>query len=380
MKILVNICIVLLGIYITLKILNCSGNITYCFSADDYLFVKGSLLLFIWIYPTYIAWKKIPKSRSGNGFRWFCFPISGILVMSYNEYGLTSSMFGNALMSGIVIVFVMYVIGYAIYNEKKGNTVSDGMDSVGGDDNRSRSDSFRTEHGNPQAQYNLGCMHESGNGVPQDYKEAVDLFRKSAEQGHSDAQFNLGYMYYHGTGVLQDYVMAHMYWNISSVSGHKDAKHNRGVVEKKMTEPQLEKAKYLAREWYEKRGGMLPSDSAPQNIKGQEIIEDAVAQYNLGVKYDEGQEFIQDYKEAVKWYRLSAEQGYTKAQYNLGNKYYYGKGVIQDYVMAHMYWNIASVSGFKNAIKNRGIVEKMMTKPQLEKAKDLAREWMEKHQ
>jgi len=106
---------------------------------------------------------------------------------------------------------------------------------------------------------------------------------------------------------------------------------------------------------------------------------DPEAQFNLGMKYDEGQEVIQDYKEAVKWYRKSAEQEYSNAQYNLGNKYYHGKGVVQDYVMAHMYWNIAAVSGDKDAIKNRGIVEQKMTPSQLEKAQDLAREWMRTH-
>ncbi len=45
-----------------------------------------------------------------------------------------------------------------------------------------------------------------------------------------------------------------------------------------------------------------------------------------------------------------------------------------------MYWNIAAVSGHKDAIKNRGLVEKMMTPSQLEKAQDLAREWMRTHQ
>tara|TARA_B100000686_G_scaffold125141_1_gene132594 strand:- start:939 stop:1187 length:249 start_codon:yes stop_codon:yes gene_type:complete len=34
-----------------------------------------------------------------------------------------------------------------------------------------------------------------------------------------------------------------------------------------------------------------------------------------------------DYKEAAKWYRLSAEQGDEAAQYNLGQMYYEGKGV-----------------------------------------------------
>lgn len=46
--------------------------------------------------------------------------------------------------------------------------------------------------------------------------------------------------------------------------------------------------------------------------------------------------------------------------------------------MAHMYLNIVAVSGHEDAIKYRGIIEKEMTSSQLEKAQDLAREWMEK--
>ena len=35
----------------------------------------------------------------------------------------------------------------------------------------------------------------------------------------------------------------------------------------------------------------------------------ADAQYNLGVMYDEGEGVPQDYKEAIKWYQMSADQG-----------------------------------------------------------------------
>ena len=45
---------------------------------------------------------------------------------------------------------------------------------------------------------------------------------------------------------------------------------------------------------------------------------DAEAQYKMGNMYYSGTEVDQDYLEALKWYKLSAEQGYIKAQYNLG--------------------------------------------------------------
>ena len=44
-----------------------------------------------------------------------------------------------------------------------------------------------------------------------------------------------------------------------------------------------------------------------------------------------GQGVPQDYEEAIKWYRLAAEQGYASAQYNLGVMYDNGDGVPQDY-------------------------------------------------
>ena len=44
------------------------------------------------------------------------------------------------------------------------------------------------EQGYAQAQFNLGLMYGRGEGVRQDYAEAVNWFRKAARQGHSDAQ------------------------------------------------------------------------------------------------------------------------------------------------------------------------------------------------
>lgn len=44
---------------------------------------------------------------------------------------------------------------------------------------------------------------------------------------------------------------------------------------------------------------------------------DTKAQCNLGAIYDKGLGVPQDYAEAAKWYRLAAEQGDTKAQYKL---------------------------------------------------------------
>ena len=81
----------------------------------------------------------------------------------------------------------------------------------------------------------------------------------------------------------------------------------------------------------------------------------------------------QDYKEAVKWYRLATAQGLAQAQNNLGVMYAEGRGVTQDYASAHMWWNLASSAGDADGAKNRDIVAKKMTPQQIEKAQDMAR-------
>ena len=91
-------------------------------------------------------------------------------------------------------------------------------------------------------------MYDDGQGVPQDYKEAVKWYTLAAEQGHASAQTNLGLMYVNGTGVLQDYIRAHMWWNIAAANGHDAARKNRDIVAKKMTPEQIEKAQALAKE------------------------------------------------------------------------------------------------------------------------------------
>ena len=97
------------------------------------------------------------------------------------------------------------------------------------------------------------------------------------------------------------------------------------------------------------------------------------AQFNLGSMYDDGRGVVQDYKEAVKWYRKAAEQGDAGAQYNLGVMYLHGTGVIEDYVYGRMWLIIASMSGHKEAIKVQKEYLKEMPVTDIATANQLAR-------
>ena len=117
-----------------------------------------------------------------------------------------------------------------------------------------------------------------------------------------------------------------------------------------------------ARQWYEK--------SAEQGY--------AEAQVNLGILYDYGRGVQQDFKKAVYWYRLSAKQGNHLAQRRLGLMYERGDGVQRDYVQAYMWYVLGAANGSERGIALRDTLAKQMTPEQIDEAQKLAKEWRPK--
>ena len=91
--------------------------------------------------------------------------------------------------------------------------------------------------------------------------------------------------------------------------------------------------------------------------------------------YDNGQGVPEDDKEAVKWYRLAAEQGYAKAQDNLGIMYATGEGVPKDNVIAYVWLNLARANGLDNS-QNIGIIEKEISPEDKVESQKLSRQLM----
>ena len=89
------------------------------------------------------------------------------------------------------------------------------------------------EHGDATAQFNLGYMYATGEGVPKNDAEAARWYRMAAEQGVARAQHNLGYMYGTGEGIPKDYVQAYAWFNIAAAQGEKIAKESLEIITKK---------------------------------------------------------------------------------------------------------------------------------------------------
>ena len=89
------------------------------------------------------------------------------------------------------------------------------------------------KQGNTDAMYNLGTMYRKGEGVPKNYKTAVQWYRIAVWWGHASAQGNLGAMYALGAAVKKNYARAYMWGNIAGTNGNKKAAKWRDVFEKK---------------------------------------------------------------------------------------------------------------------------------------------------
>ena len=99
------------------------------------------------------------------------------------------------------------------------------------------------------------------------------------------------------------------------------------------------------------------SDSPKNTFEGYKARAergDPVAQFNLGVCYDNGEGVAKDQVEAVKWFRKAADQGLAEAQGNLGVCYRNGKGVAKDQVEAVKWFRKAADQGLAEAQGNLG--------------------------
>jgi hypothetical protein len=217
------------------------------------------------------------------------------------------------------------------------------------------------DQGSAVAQINLGIMYANGEGVPQDYVEAVRLYRLATDQGAAEAQYNLGIMYANGNGVPEDDVEAARWFRLAADQGVTEAQYNLGIM-------------YA-------NGNGVPEDDV-EAARWFRLAADqgfASAQYNIGYMYANGNDVPEDDVEAVRWFRLAADQGDSDAQVSLGISYVLGEGVPKDDVQAYMWFNLAAAQGKATAREARSRIEKSMTREQIAEGQRMSREWIARH-
>lgn len=115
------------------------------------------------------------------------------------------------------------------------------------------------EQGNVAAQNNLALMFYNGMGVPKDHAEAVKWFAMAADQGFASAQYYLADMYGIGYGIGDGVAVDHiisMKWRILAAKhGDRRAIQFREFIARAMKPSELSEAQRLADEWLEQHQG-----------------------------------------------------------------------------------------------------------------------------
>jgi len=108
------------------------------------------------------------------------------------------------------------------------------------------------------AQYNLGALYASGNGVPASETAAHELFTTAAESGNSAAMFELGKTYETGAGVAPSMSTAFLWIKNSAEAGYAPAQIDLGL--KYLNGTGVEKDIIAANFWLSRAAG---AGSAP---------------------------------------------------------------------------------------------------------------------
>ena len=99
----------------------------------------------------------------------------------------------------------------------------------------------------PEALRHLATLYAEGQGVPQDFTQAAEWYRRAAEQGLADAQYNLASIYANGDGINTDFAAAYLWFTLAAGQGDADAERGLEVIGRRMSPAELDEGQRLVR-------------------------------------------------------------------------------------------------------------------------------------
>ena len=257
--------------------------------------------------------------------------------------------------------------------------------------------------GNGKAQTNLGWMYEMGKGVPKDSQKAVNWYQLASNQGIAIAQKKLNLLLDQTKKPLQenntnskDFKSFEEIKNLHSITASLRSELEQIKSEQANAIEATNQGKAKAKQ--EQLTSIIDNssklkagrDSFRENKLDVDLFDTAInslgrkefttalqlftdlanrgmaeAQINLGMMFESGQGVLQNFDEALKWYRLAASQGLIKAQeklnllvskaaaaqvnFGLGVAFENGQGVPQDIMEAIRWYQLAADQGLIKA-------------------------------
>jgi len=199
-------------------------------------------------------------------------------------------------------------------------------------------------------------------------QKPIEEVKAKAEAGDAESEMELGRRYDRGEGVVKDHAEAVKWYRKAAQQNFAVAQYNLGVCyEQGVAKDEREELFPVAGgdpveavKWYRK--------AAEQNY--------APAQNNLGLCYEHGEGVAADRLEAVKWYRKAAEQNDVDAQYNLGMCYERADAGTEDWAEVYKWLSLAARQRHEGAKKFMIVLEsKLMTPEQIAQGQKRAREF-----
>ena len=169
---------------------------------------------------------------------------------------------------------------------------------------------LKAKLGNARACFNIGIDHLIGSSrIEHDDDSALQWIRKSADKGHGRACAELGSMYENGRFFDVDLYLAKLYYDKGAAKGNRKCKKGAARMDDTLS-------------WENNREFLITYNGAHRG--------NMFDQCKLGINFENGEYVQKNEKEAVRWYKKSADQGYYLAYQALGLCYAYGRGVNTD--------------------------------------------------
>ncbi len=186
-------------------------------------------------------------------------------------------------------------------------------------------------------------------------RSAVAALQYAAEGGESLAQWKLGKMYASGDGVPQDDVKAFEYFS-QIIDGYDED-------DADPREAPVVSSAFVALGVYDLTG-IANTRIVPDPQRALEMFHfaavnfgDANAQYNLARMYLDGNGIDKDRRQAARWLYLAADKGHVESEAVLGQLLFYGyEGVPPQRAMGLMWLSLAH-DGVADKLKDHWIVD-----------------------
>ena len=225
----------------------------------------------------------------------------------------------------------------------------------------------KAEAGNdPYVLYSIGVMYFDGEGTQANMAKGNDYYLAAAKAGYSDAMYQLAFSYNDGAGVEKDYTKAAYWFEQSANLGDESAMYNLAV-------------------------SYLKGEGVPENCsKAMALFNQAIEQGEHALSYSKMGDIysypeynkpcnfkMSDYKKAFEYYTEGAMQGDDYSQYSLGYAYRNGHGVFSDFVQALAWFEVAYEYGYSDAEKDIAEVKKQMSSNDIAEAETLKESLLE---